>query len=80
MPARSSICRLAAPRRAQLMKQLQHPHIVRLLDAYESPTHLCLVMELCTGGELMHRITQARATAAAAIACSFARCIVARMY
>mmetsp|Transcript_53700 Transcript_53700/g.166268 ORF Transcript_53700/g.166268 Transcript_53700/m.166268 type:complete len:530 (-) Transcript_53700:57-1646(-) len=40
----------------ELIKQLDHPHICRLLAVYESNTKLALVMECMTGGELFHRI------------------------
>lgn len=33
-----------------------HPNICRLEDAYEDETHVHLVMELCTGGELVKHI------------------------
>ncbi|KAM0755417.1 kinase-like protein [Meredithblackwellia eburnea MCA 4105] len=36
------------------MKLAEHPRIVRLLDIYETPTHLYLINELCPYGELYH--------------------------
>ena len=45
----------------EVLKRLKHTHIIRMIDAYDTPNHLCLVMELATGGELMHRITQEKA-------------------
>ena len=36
----------------EILKQLDHPNIVRLLDVYEDERHWCLVMDLMTGGEL----------------------------
>lgn len=41
-----------------IMKNLNHPHIVRLIDVYETDKHLCLIMELVTGGELFDRIVE----------------------
>eukprot|EP00698_Gefionella_okellyi_P023630 TRINITY_DN8127_c0_g1_i1.p1 TRINITY_DN8127_c0_g1~~TRINITY_DN8127_c0_g1_i1.p1 ORF type:complete len:539 (-),score=83.35 TRINITY_DN8127_c0_g1_i1:132-1538(-) len=38
---------------AQLLKRLDHPNIVKLVDIVETPTTLYLVMELMRGGELM---------------------------
>ena len=35
-----------------LMKQLEHPNIVALVDIQETPDHLFLFMELCAGGDL----------------------------
>eukprot|EP00921_Rhytidocystis_pertsovi_P016907 GHVQ01026633.1.p1 GENE.GHVQ01026633.1~~GHVQ01026633.1.p1 ORF type:complete len:391 (+),score=33.48 GHVQ01026633.1:161-1333(+) len=34
-----------------IMKRMDHPSIIKLLDVYEDPERLYLVMELCTGGE-----------------------------
>ena len=34
------------------MSQLHHPNIVRMVEAYQSPTHYFLVMELMAGGKL----------------------------
>ncbi|KAA6403001.1 MAG: putative Calcium/calmodulin-dependent protein kinase type 1 [Streblomastix strix] len=39
-----------------IMKNLNHPHIVHLYEVYETDDHLCLIMELMTGGELFERI------------------------
>ena len=33
-----------------------HPHVVTFKGTYEDAHHIHLVMELCTGGELFHRI------------------------
>lgn len=35
-----------------ILKELQHENIVRLLDCIETPTHVFLVMEFCNGGDL----------------------------
>ena len=37
-----------------VLKQLDHPHIVKLLDVFEDEKYLCMVMELMQGGELFH--------------------------
>eukprot|EP00939_MAST-03C_sp_MAST-3C-sp1_P002422 g2422.t1 len=39
-------------REVEIMKTLDHPNIVKLLEVYQTPYRLFLVMELCTGGEL----------------------------
>lgn len=38
--------------------KLDHPHIARLLDVYEDEHTVSLVMEMCTGKELYHRLAK----------------------
>mmetsp|Transcript_56600 Transcript_56600/g.106654 ORF Transcript_56600/g.106654 Transcript_56600/m.106654 type:complete len:526 (+) Transcript_56600:112-1689(+) len=40
----------------EILLSMDHPHIVRLVDVYETGTHLSLVMECMDGGELFERI------------------------
>lgn len=40
----------------EIMKQLDHPHIVRIIETYESDKICCLVMEYCEGGELFQMV------------------------
>eukprot|EP00743_Colponemidia_sp_Colp-15_P009958 GILK01010923.1.p1 GENE.GILK01010923.1~~GILK01010923.1.p1 ORF type:complete len:658 (+),score=75.11 GILK01010923.1:67-1974(+) len=42
----------------QVMRTAQHPHIVKLLDVFETDLHLYIVMELARGGELFDRICE----------------------
>ena len=35
-----------------ILKTLDHPNIVKLVDIFEDERHICLVMELLLGGEL----------------------------
>ena len=35
-----------------------HKNVITLVDYFESPNNLYLVMELCTGGELFDRIIE----------------------
>ncbi|GAA5823820.1 hypothetical protein JCM11251_003309 [Rhodosporidiobolus azoricus] len=46
-------------REISLMKLVApHPHVVELLDVFETPTHLYLVMEYCPDGELFNLIVK----------------------
>jgi len=45
-------------REFQVLGSLDHPNIVRLHEAFETPNQLILVCQLATGGELMHRIAE----------------------
>jgi serine/threonine protein kinase len=40
----------------ELYLSVDHPHIARLLDVYETKTHLHLVMECVDGGELFDQL------------------------
>ncbi|KAL2001758.1 hypothetical protein VTN02DRAFT_1312 [Thermoascus thermophilus] len=42
----------------QIMRQLDHPNIVKLLDFSESRQYYYIVLELCPGGELFHQIVR----------------------
>ncbi|MCJ1449705.1 hypothetical protein MMC28_000033 [Mycoblastus sanguinarius] len=42
----------------QIMRQLDHPYIVRLVDFSESRQYYYIVLELCPGGELFHQIVR----------------------
>lgn len=39
-----------------IMSQLDHPNIVRLVEAFYTDTHVHLIMELCSGGELYQHL------------------------
>ncbi|XP_040199336.1 calcium/calmodulin-dependent protein kinase type 1D [Rana temporaria] len=41
-----------------VLKKIKHENIVALEDIYESPSHLYLVMQLVSGGELFDRIVE----------------------
>jgi len=55
---------VAPEKRAQLQSEvgiflcMDHPHVTRLFDVYESQEYLYLVMECMEGGELFDRITE----------------------
>ncbi|KAI9824289.1 MAG: hypothetical protein M1826_007386 [Phylliscum demangeonii] len=42
----------------QIMRQLDHPNIVRLIEFTESRQYYYIVLELCPGGELFHQIVR----------------------
>ncbi|TID19464.1 Serine/threonine-protein kinase srk1 [Venturia nashicola] len=42
----------------QIMRQLDHPNIVRLVDFHESRQYYFIILELCPGGELFHQIVR----------------------
>jgi calcium-dependent protein kinase len=41
-----------------IMKQMDHPNIIKLFETFEDHRNIYLVMELCTGGELFDRIIE----------------------
>lgn len=43
-------------REHKILQRLHHPNCVRLIGAYEDPTHFYIVMTACPGGELFTRI------------------------
>ncbi|KAI9252134.1 kinase-like domain-containing protein [Sporodiniella umbellata] len=43
---------------AKIMKTIDHPAIIKLLDFKETKEHLFLILELCEGGELFHQIVR----------------------
>lgn len=41
-----------------IMRQLEHPNIVQLIDFDESKQHYFIILELAPGGELFHQIVR----------------------
>ena len=41
-----------------VMKNIDHPNIVKLYDVYEDESYICMVMELMEGGELFDKILE----------------------
>ena len=39
-------------REIEILKTMDHPNIIRLIDVFEDDKYLHLVTELCTGGEV----------------------------
>lgn len=42
----------------QIMRTLDHPSIIKLLDYIETKEHYFLILELCEGGEIFHQIVR----------------------
>eukprot|EP01041_Mallomonas_annulata_P010481 gene10481-21857_t len=54
---KSKVRRLEILRREiDILRTMDHPNIIKLIDVYEDDRFLHLVTELCTGGELFERI------------------------
>ena len=45
-------------REINIMREINHENVVRLYEVIAEPSHLHLVLELCTGGELFDRIIE----------------------
>ena len=43
-----------------IFKQSSHNNVVRLYDYFETNKHLCFVMELCQGGDLLSYVRKRR--------------------
>ena len=43
-----------------ILKQSGHDNVVRLYDTFETPGHMCFVMELCQGGDLLTYVRKRR--------------------
>ena len=43
-----------------ILKQSNHQSVVRLYDSFETNKHICFVMELCAGGDLLTYVRKRR--------------------
>ncbi len=43
-----------------ILRQSNHPSVVRLFDSFETTKHMCFVMELCSGGDLLTYVRKRR--------------------
>lgn len=41
-----------------IMRQMSHFHVLKMMDFYETPERVIIIMELMEGGDLLHRITK----------------------
>lgn len=39
-------------REIEVLKICQHPNVIRLLDVFENPDYIYIVLEHCSGGDL----------------------------
>ncbi len=51
----------------EILPQLDHPHIIRLLEVIETEDCLYFVYEYCAGGNLHQRLSQGRLSESAAL-------------
>ena len=65
----------------QLLAQLDHPNIVKIIDAFENDNNIALVMEVCDGLELFDHIAiQAQFTQKVCVPCLFCFCMKQTQY
>nr|XP_027198041.1 calcium-dependent protein kinase 3-like [Dermatophagoides pteronyssinus] len=43
----------------RLLRTLDHPHIIKIIDVYEDYQNLYIIQDMCTGGELSRRVKSA---------------------
>lgn len=44
----------------EIMKHMDHPHIVKVFEYFETPKHIFIVMELLENGELFDKIKEVK--------------------
>ena len=42
----------------RVLAELRHPHVVQLIEVFEAPQHLFIIMEAAPGGALLERILE----------------------
>lgn len=52
---KDEVYRLELRNEVEILKSLDHPHIVRPIETFEHHRQLCMVMEVCEGGDLYSR-------------------------
>lgn len=43
-----------------ILKSLNHQNHIKLLETFDTDTHICMVMELCPGGDLLSYVRKRR--------------------
>jgi len=56
--ARAKGLRMRFRQEIEIMKRVDHPNIIKLVETFEDSDHIFLVMELCVGGDLYNRLAQ----------------------
>lgn len=44
----------------QILRRNRHPNVVKLYETFEADKHVCLVLELCAGGDLLNYVRKRR--------------------
>ena len=42
----------------EILRKLDHPHIIKLYEYFEDPKNVYLIIEMCNGGELFDKIIE----------------------
>lgn len=42
----------------EIMRQMNHPNLIQLIDTIDTTDHCYIIMELCTGGELFNQVVK----------------------
>jgi len=53
-----------------ILRKLEHPHLIRMFETFEDETHVFMVFELCSGGDLFDHLVQRN---------SFSECVAMRL-
>lgn len=42
----------------EIMRQMDHPNLIQLIDTVDTSEYCYIIMELCTGGELFNQVVK----------------------
>ncbi|OMJ90441.1 hypothetical protein SteCoe_7137 [Stentor coeruleus] len=65
---------------AELLREADHPNIIKVLDIYKDPTNAYIVTEHCKGGELLERIKSEGTLSENKVACFMQQIISSIVY